>query len=60
MNIKIQISHGREFIKDDKAIAIRVEHADKSFTVYYDRVNTLKERLLFYLEIKNGKETNTE
>lgn len=31
--------------KDD--IVIKVEHVDKSFTVYYDRANTLKERLLF-------------
>lgn len=29
-------------------IAIKVEHVYKSFTVYYDRANTLKERLLFF------------
>lgn len=32
----------------DKDLAIKVEHVDKSFTVYYDRANTLKERLLFW------------
>ena len=31
----------------DKEIAIKVEHVYKSFNVYYDRANTLKERLLF-------------
>lgn len=34
-------------MKEDNDIAIKVEHVDKSFTVYYDRANTLKERLLF-------------
>ena len=29
-------------------IAIKVENVDKSFNVYYDRANTLKERLLFW------------
>lgn len=28
-------------------IAIKVENVYKSFNVYYDRANTLKERLLF-------------
>ena len=28
--------------------AIKVENVDKSFNVYYDRANTLKERLLFW------------
>lgn len=28
-------------------IAIKVDHVYKSFTVYYDRANTLKERILF-------------
>lgn len=31
----------------DNKIAIKVEHVYKSFNVYYDRANTLKERLLF-------------
>jgi len=35
-------------MKDNKKnIAIKVEHVYKSFNVYYDRANTLKERLLF-------------
>lgn len=32
---------------NNKNIAIKVEHVYKSFNVYYDRANTLKERLLF-------------
>lgn len=31
----------------DNEIAIKVDHVYKSFNVYYDRANTLKERLLF-------------
>ena len=31
----------------DKEVAIKVDHVYKSFNVYYDRANTLKERLLF-------------
>lgn len=34
--------------KLDHDIAIRVNHVYKSFRVYYDRANTLKERLLFW------------
>jgi len=33
-------------------IVIKVEHVDKSFTVYYDRANTLKERILFWTRNK--------
>jgi len=33
--------------ENDKDIAIKVDHVYKSFNVYYDRANTLKERLLF-------------
>lgn len=33
--------------KNDKEIAIKVDHVHKSFNIYYDRANTLKERLLF-------------
>lgn len=36
--------------KDD--IAIRVEHVDKSFNVYYDKTNTMKEKLLFWNRTK--------
>lgn len=32
--------------KDD--IAIRVDHVDKSFNVFYDKTNTIKEKLLFW------------
>ena len=31
----------------DNEVAIKVDHVYKSFNVYYDRANTLKERLLF-------------
>ena len=31
----------------DKEIAIKVDHVYKSFNIYYDRANTLKERILF-------------
>ena len=34
--------------KKNTDIAIKVENMDKSFTVYYDRANTLKERMLFW------------
>ena len=33
--------------EENSDISINVEHVYKSFTVYYDRANTLKERLLF-------------
>lgn len=29
-------------------VAIKVEHVDKSFNVYYDKTNTIKEKLLFW------------
>ncbi len=32
--------------KDD--VAIRVEHVHKSFNVFYDRTNTIKEKVLFW------------
>lgn len=34
-------------MKEDNEVAIKVDHVYKSFNVYYDRANTLKERLLF-------------
>lgn len=34
-------------MKEKSNIAINVNHVYKSFTVYYDRANTLKERILF-------------
>ena len=33
--------------EEDNEVAIKVDHVYKSFNVYYDRANTLKERLLF-------------
>lgn len=35
-------------MKDKNNIAIKVEHVYKNFTIYYDRANTLKERILFF------------
>ena len=34
--------------KTDEDIAIKVSHVYKSFNIYYDRDNTLKERMLFF------------
>ena len=34
--------------EENKNIAIKVDHVYKSFNVYYDRANTLKERMLFF------------
>lgn len=34
-------------MEENNNIAIKVDHVYKSFNVYYDRANTLKERLLF-------------
>lgn len=42
-------------MKEENDISIKVEHVYKSFNVYYDRANTLKERLLF-LGKRNKKE----
>lgn len=36
----------------DNNIAIKVDHVDKSFNIYYDRANTLKERMLFFARNK--------
>ena len=38
--------------KEDKDIVISVKEVTKSFKVYYDRANTLKERLLFFTRNK--------
>jgi ABC-type polysaccharide/polyol phosphate transport system ATPase subunit len=43
---KIQIGRKEEMQKDD--VAIRVEHVHKSFNVFYDRTNTIKEKVLFW------------
>lgn len=37
---------------DNNDIAIKVEHVYKSFNIYYDRANTLKERMLFFARNK--------
>ena len=52
--------------EENNDIAIKVDHVYKSFNVYYDRANTLKERLLFIgrnkkrekREILNDSSTN--
>lgn len=36
----------------ENEIAIKVEHVYKSFNIYYDRANTLKERMLFWARNK--------
>ena len=35
-------------MKENDNIAIKVDHVYKSFNIYYDRANTLKERMLFF------------
>lgn len=35
-------------MKENDEIAIKVDHVYKSFNIYYDRANTLKERMLFF------------
>ena len=35
-------------MKKDNEIAIKVSHVSKHFNVYYDKANTLKERLIFF------------
>lgn len=42
-------------MKENDEVAIKVNHVYKNFTVYYDRANTLKERLLFLTRIKEKK-----
>lgn len=38
--------------ENDNQIAIKVDHVYKSFNIYYDRANTLKERMLFFARNK--------
>lgn len=42
-------------MKKNNDIAISVINLDKDFTVYYDKANTLKERLLFWNRNRNEK-----
>lgn len=35
-------------MSEKSKVAIKVEHVDKSFNVYYDKTNTIKEKLLFW------------
>ena len=37
---------------NEEDIAIKVDHVYKSFNIYYDRANTLKERMLFFARNK--------
>ena len=39
-------------MEENKDIAIKVDHIYKSFNIYYDRANTLKERVLFWTRNK--------
>ena len=38
--------------ENDNEIAIKVDHVYKSFNIYYDRANTLKERMFFFARNK--------
>ena len=46
--------------EENNDIAIKVNHVYKSFNVYYDRANTLKERLLFIGRNKKREKENIE
>ena len=39
-------------MNENNDIAIKVDHVYKSFNIYYDRANTLKERMLFFARNK--------
>ena len=39
---------GNRKMPKDNNIAICVEHVDKSFNVFYDKTNTIKEKILFW------------
>ena len=39
-------------MNENNEIAIKVDHVYKSFNIYYDRANTLKERMLFFARNK--------
>ncbi len=41
----------------EKNIAIKVTHVSKDFKLYYDRANTLKEKLLFFSKKNKRKDT---
>ena len=41
----------------EKNIAIKVTHVQKDFKLYYDRANTLKEKLLFFSKKNKSKDT---
>lgn len=41
----------------EKNIAIKVTHVSKDFKLYYDRANTLKEKLLFFSKKNKSKDT---
>ena len=39
-------------MKENNDVAIKVDHVYKNFNIYYDRANTLKERMLFWARNK--------
>ena len=39
-------------MKENNYVAIKVDHVYKNFNIYYDRANTLKERMLFWARNK--------
>ena len=41
----------------EKDIAIKVTHVSKTFKLYYDKANTLKEKLLFFSRKNKSKDS---
>ena len=44
----------------EKDIAIKVTHVSKTFKLYYDRANTLKEKILFFSKKNKSKDSILE
>ena len=42
-------------MKKDEDIAIKVQNVTKNFKLFYDKPNTLKERLVFWKNYYKGK-----
>ena len=41
----------------EKDIAIKVTHVSKTFKLYYDKANTLKEKILFFSKKSKSKDS---
>ena len=43
----------RAIVLNNDNIAVRVKNVTKTFSVFYDKTNTIKEKLLFWNRAKN-------